>query len=255
MEHQKPEDLLVEDWIPTYKEQINVLHAQLVDIRSMLFILERIAKFPFHMFGEHHGPFWPLIRQSLETSIIVGLWRILIDDDSGALTLRRLRNGVILNAIDDTARKHLRKQLRSEEAQLKIAGEKIHKLRQRYFAHLDESFATGASEEARLARLTFDELQGLALEANRIINALGMGTEYMTIQPQYDPRMTQFGKPVISDIERILDDMASRCDRLRMPESRPEFFSSYWKHRSNADRAAFNVYRMKFGLPEIPTDE
>ena len=82
----KPEELLVEAWIPTYKRQIRILHSQLVQIRSMLFILDHIARFPFDLFCEHRGPFWYLVRQSLETSVVVGLWRILLDTDDKALT-------------------------------------------------------------------------------------------------------------------------------------------------------------------------
>lgn len=116
----KPEELLVEDWIPTYKSGIRILHNQLVQIRSMLFILEHIARFPFDLFGEHPGPFWPLVRRSLETSVVVGLWRILLDPDDKALTLRKLRNQVMSNAIDEAALRRIADELRLHDVDTRI---------------------------------------------------------------------------------------------------------------------------------------
>ncbi len=50
----KPEEVLVEAWIPTYKTGIRILHNPLVQIRSMLFILEHIAQFPFSICSVEH---------------------------------------------------------------------------------------------------------------------------------------------------------------------------------------------------------
>jgi hypothetical protein len=41
---------------------------------------------------------------------------------------------------------------------------------------------------------------------------------------------------------------------LRMPEVKPYEFQFYWKPRTPSQRAAFNEYRKKFGLPEVATD-
>jgi hypothetical protein len=179
----KPEELLVEAWIPTYKTRIRVLHNQLVQIRSMLFILEHIARFPFDLFGEYPGPFWYLVRQSLETSVVVGLWRILLDTDDKALTLRKLRNQVMSNAVDEAARRRIADELRSHDVDTRIKQIecKINRLRHRHFAHLEPAEATGSTVKPEGSPLTFEELRELATAAHDLINVIGMNTYYMTL--------------------------------------------------------------------------
>ncbi len=160
----KPEELLVETWIPTYKTRIRILHNQLVQIRSMLFILEHIVRFPFDLFGEHPGPFWYLVRQSLETAVVVGLWRILFDADDKALTLRKLRNQVISNAVDETARRRIVEELRSHDVDTRIKQieRKVGRLRHQHFAHLEAAEAIGSTfkpEEPRLRLRSFENLR------------------------------------------------------------------------------------------------
>lgn len=247
----KPEELLVEDWIPTYKSGIRILHNQLVQIRSMLFILEHIARFPFDLFGEHPGPFWPLVRRSLETSVVVGLWRILLDPDDKALTLRKLRNQVMSNAIDEAARRRIADELRLHDVDTRIKQfeHKISRLRHRYFAHLD---ATEAIAED--SPLTFEDLRELATAAHDLINIIGMNTYYMTLFSDYDPAVTRGGQRIKPDVESLFDEIVARSEDLRMPEVKPYHFQFYWKHRTPRQRAAFNEYRKKFGLPEVATE-
>ena len=252
----KPEELLVEAWIPTYKTQIRVLHNQLVQIRSMLFILEHIARFPFDLFGEHPGPFWYLVRQSLETSVVVGLWRILLDTDDKALTLRKLRNQVMSKAVDETARRRIAEELRSHDVDTRInqIEGKVSRLRHQHFAHLEPVEATGSTVKPEDSPLTFEELRELATAAHDLINVIGMNTYYMTLFSDYDPAVTRGGQRFKPDVEFLFDEIVARSDDLRMPEVKPHEFQFYWKHRTPSQRAAFNEYRKKFGLPEVATD-
>jgi hypothetical protein len=254
----KPEEVLVEAWIPTYKTGIRILHNQLVlvQIRSMLFILEHIARFPFDLFGEHPGPFWHLVRQSLETSVVVGLWRILLDTDPKALTLRKLRNQVMSNAIDEATRRRIANELRSHDVdnRIKQIEHKITRLRHRYFAHLEPTEGIGSTVKPEDFPLTFEELRELATAAHDLINVIGMNSYYMTLFSDYDPAVTRAGERIKPDVESLFDEMVARSEDLRMPEVKPYHFQFYWKHRTPRQRAAFNEYRKKFGLPEVATE-
>jgi hypothetical protein len=222
----------------------------------MLFILEHIARFPFDLFGEHRGPFWYLVRQSLETSVIVGLWRILHDTDDKALTLRKLRNEVIRNAIDETARNRIAQEVRSHNVDTRInqIEGKVNRLRQKHFAHLDAAAATGSMAEAEESPVAFEELRELATAAHDLIKVIGMNTYYMTLFSDYDPAVTRGGQRIKPDVESLFDEIVARSDDLRMPEVKPYEFQFYWKHRTPSQRAAFNEYRKKCGLPEVATD-
>jgi hypothetical protein len=252
----KPEELLVESWIPTYKTQIGVLHNQLARIRSTLFVLEHVARFPFDLFVEHPGPFWNLVRGSLETSVVVGLWRILLDTDGDSLTLRQLRNQVMSNARDDAARNSIAAELRSRDVDHRISQTegRISHLRHSLFAHLDREAVTSLPVNSSHSRVTFVDLRELATAAHDLINAIAMGTYYMTLYPEYDPTVTRGGQSTRPDVELLFDDMAARSEDLRMPEAKPYEFQFYWKHRNPKQRAAFNEYRGKLGLAEVATD-
>jgi hypothetical protein len=253
----KPEAVLVKEWIPTYKVRIEKLHIQLAEIRSTLFVLEHVAMFPFDLFGEHPGPFWRLVRHSLETSVVVGLWRIFLDTDDQTLTLRRLKNQVMSKTIDSSARDLLAEELRSRNVDTRIAQieAKVCNLRNNYFAHLKEGSVTTPPVPALDPRITLEELLELATAAHNLINAIGIGTDYMTMYPGYDPTIARStGERIKPDVECLFDDMVARCEDLRMPELKPHDFQFYWRQRTPKQRSAFNEYRKKFGLPDMPTD-
>lgn len=81
-----------------------------------------------------------------------------------------------------------------------------------------------------------------------------MNTYYMTLFSDYDPAVTRGGQRIKPDVESLFDEMVARSEDLRMPEVKPYHFQFYWKHRTPRQRAAFNEYRKKFGLPEVATE-
>ncbi len=252
----EPEDVLRAAWIPAYKRQISILHNQLARVRSTLFVLEHVAKFPFDLFAEHTGPFWNLVRRSLETTVVIGLWRILFDTDGESLTLRQLKNEVMSNALDDLAKQRVAERLRSSAADKRISQieEKVAELRHKHFAHLDRASATGEAGPTNSPTVSFGELRELAAAAHDLINAIGLGTYYMTLHPDYDPSVTRGGQRIVPDVEEMFDDMVRRRDDIRMPEEKPYEFQFYWKHRTPRQREAYNAYRKKLGLSEVPDD-
>jgi len=249
----RPEDLLSETWVPEYKRRITVLHNQLAQIRSTHFVLEQIARFPFDIFNEHPGPFWGIVRRSLETAVVIGLWRVLLDTDGDSLTLRQLKNQVMVNARDAGARARLADELRTRHVNTGItdAEAKLARLRHKYFAHLDAVLATGPVVVASATHLSFLELNEVVEAAAKLLNAIGMGTYYMTLYPDYDPTVTRGDERIVPDVELILNGLAERSSDLRLPESKPYEFTFYWKNRTSEQRQAFNAYRKKFNLSEI----
>jgi hypothetical protein len=250
----EPKDVLLASWIPTYKHHISVLHNQLSLVRSTLFVLEHVAGFPFDLFGEHSGPFWKLVRRSLETTVVIGLWRLLFDTDGDALTLRQLKNQVMVNVLGDTERNLLAERLNASAIDKRISQieEKMTELRHKHFAHLDRASASGEAGPVTSTMISFEELRELATAAHDLINAIGIGTQYMTLYPDYDPSVTIGGRRITPDVEEMFDDMVRRCDDIRMPEEKPNDFQFYWKQRNPRQREKYNDYRKKLGLPEVP---
>ena len=188
--------------------------------------------------------------------VVVGLWGILLDTDDKALTLRKLRNQVMSKAFDETARRRIADELRSHDVDTRIKQieRKISRLRHQHFAHIEATEATGSTVNPEDSPLTFEELRELATAAHDLINVIGMNTYYMTLFSDYDPAVPRGGQRIKPDVESLFDEMVARSDDLRMPEVKPYHFQFYWKHRTPRQRAAFNKYRKKFGLPKVATD-
>lgn len=253
----EPKDVLQPSWIPIYKRQISVLHNQLARVRSTLFVLKHVAKFPFDLFGEHYDPFWNLVRRSLETTVVIGLWRLILDTSRDSLTVRKLKSAVMTHVVDDAAKRRIAECLRVSNADTRISQieNKITELRHKHFAHLDRDSATGKGGPATSSAVSFEELSELATAAHDLINAIGMGTHYKTLYPDYDPSVTCGGQRITPDVEAMFDEMVNRCDDIRMPEEKPYEFRLYWKQRTPRQRETYNAYRKKFGLPEVPNDD
>ncbi len=224
-------------------------------IRSTLFVLEQVAKFPFDLFQEYHGPFWQIVVLSLETSVVMGLWRLLFDQDGDSLTLRQLKNQVMAKAQDDSVRRQFTEQLSLQniKKRIKLIEDRVICLRNKHFAHTDKDTAMG---KAALSQVTLEELRALATAAHDLINAIGVDTDYVTIHPEYEEAFAGLDGSSSRklDVEALLDDMVARCEDFRMPETKPYDFQFYWKSLTPIQRDAFNDYRRKFGLPEISSD-
>lgn len=241
------------DWVGIYEKRMEALHQQMSEIRTTYFLYERIVKFPFHLFSQYHGAFWVLTRKSMFVAIIVGLWRLLYDNEPKSLTVVKMIDEVMKRARSEEARNHISDLLRKAEVKkrLSIIRREIRRMRNEYFAHLDvTNVDTLPEQEAQGFALT--EISHVLDTAEEILNALGLDTEYMFLPPDYHPRV-RHPKGVDSrpDIERILDDMVESCPGFHLPETKPYEFTFYWKHRNEAERKVFNAYRKKMGLSEI----
>jgi hypothetical protein len=185
------------------------------------------------------------------------LWRILFDTDGDSLTLRQLKNQVMANALDDLAKDRVAERLRSSAADKRISQieERVAELRHKHFAHLDRASATSEVRPVTSPKVSFTELSELATAAHDLINAIGMGTYYMTLYPDYDPSVTRGGQRIVPDVEAMFNEMVRRCDDIRMPEEKPYEFQIYWQHRAPRQREAYNAYRKKLGLSAVPRDD
>lgn len=252
----KAKEVLDSNWVCEYEKRIAILSQQLTEIRTTLFILKRIAQFPFHLFGEYNGPFWDIVIRSTTIAIIVGVYRIVYDKRSEVLTVDSLRKQVMEHLKKSEAKEKDRierslKEKNVEDRQNTIK-KRINCLRNQFYGHLNADVACGVREPMAQPSVLLSELEDITEAVHELINAVGFETYYETIHPDYDPNVhpSRSADPK-SDIERILDDMVLRCEDFRLPEEKPYEFTFYWKHLSSDERHCYNYYRRKFDLPEI----
>lgn len=248
-----PKDFFEEDWVDTYKKRMRALHLQMIEIRTTFFLYEKIVKFPFHLFGQYAGHFWNLTRKSMFVAIIVGLWRLLYDEDPDSLTAVKLRNEVMKRGKNQEAKAQIEKVLceANIKKRLRSIKDKIQRMRHKHFAHLYVGYVDNPPQKP-LRGVTLKEISDLLDAAEDTLNAIGLGAQYMLLPAEYAPEARHpQGKDARPDIEKMLDDMVYNCPDFHLPEQKPYEFKFYWKKRSSEERKVYNHYRRKFDLPEI----
>ena len=77
--------------------------------------------------------------------------------------------------------------------------------------------------------VTLEQVSDLLKTANDVLNAIGLGTQYMLLPADYEPTVQQLqntdSRP---DIERMLDEIVKNNSDLYLPETKPDIFKFYW---------------------------
>jgi hypothetical protein len=189
-------------------------------------------------------------------AIVVGLWRLLYDDDPKSLTVGKMVNGVMKHARDKTAKDEIAGILRRANVKDRLASikDEIQRMRHKHFAHLDVINVDNPAVQASQG-VTLREISDLLDAAEDVLTAIGLDTQYMFLPGDCEPTVRQpQGIDPRPDIERMLDEMVQSCPGFHLPETKPYEFKFYWKQRNPNERTVFNQYRRKFGLSEIENE-
>lgn len=249
----KAKDLLKTDWLPTYNTQLDLLWYQAVQLNSNLYLLERIATFPFDMFAVWDQLCWSLIARSLYESCIMSIWRIVADTGSDILGLRQFKNEVLRQATDGRARDHIRRRLEAASFEKRVTKIQaaVKELRHNWLGHLMRDSVSREHASGRgMPIVPVGTLETVRDAVNEIITALSFDSGRAFTYPEYSSNViyptTGDSRP---DIERVLDLVARSSPVLSMPEDMPDV----WQHSRNAlsekELEQYNIYRKKFGLP------
>ena len=108
-----PEELIDHSWLECYEQQITAIWWQLVRLSSNILILDKLTAFPFQLFVLEPLPFWELVVVNFFDISVMIIWRVSLDTDADAITLRRLKNGVMQNLQREEYLSELRQVLRA----------------------------------------------------------------------------------------------------------------------------------------------
>jgi hypothetical protein len=241
-------------WFKTYKKDMDALALQLAELNTNLFILEKIVKFNFSLFGSGNSTFWVFVTYSLFESCIMCAWRMAIDTDGDCLTATQLKNSILKNIIDNEALKHLKNELKKGafDKRIRKVSQRIQEIRHKRYAHLNKQIARAINSGGQVPHVSIRDLKMVRDTLNELIQIMGFETSYMFLPIDYDPSVRHpVGVDPRPDIVQILDDIAFKSEILSMPEKQPEL----WKHLRNKYSKAiineFNAYRRKRNLPEV----
>lgn len=226
-------------WIPDYKNEIDAIWLQVVELNSNLFLLEHILKFPFK-FLVPFQTFWTLARNALYESCVMSAWRIAVDADGDCLTAAQLKNAVLKNTVDDVAKRSLQIELKAVEFDktLKDIKPKIRDLRHKLYGHFSRSgiASTGASGAA-VQRVSFTDLKTVRDRLNALLQVLALDTELMFLPLDYDPKVQHpSNTDTRPDIVRLLDMIAENSQIIRIPGEQPRVVGAWQEANDNGAR-------------------
>jgi len=246
----QPADVIQPSWLEQYKRKMDRLQQELILLNSNLYVLEKLSKFPIHLFTEPlRGQFLDMVAVNLSSMCAMSVWRLRLDPDTKSLTLRRFSEDV---------GKHLRPKYRQEFntalADLKWderALERVEKFRHKSMAHFD-SKCNLSPQERRKLWLSLPDLTKLRDTLNSLFEILCFRLHRAVLPPYYDPKVLRpRDMDPRSDVEVILDKIARNSPMLNMPEEQPQVWPFHRQKLTKDDLKVLNEYRRKFGLPEV----
>ncbi len=252
---QDDNEVLRPEFVPVYERELGILWRELVRLNNLLFIIRIIAKFPFHLFGGHNNHFWVLTTDSMRETCIMILCRTCLDRRKDVLGLRRLKDKLLDNIIDDDAKDRFAQCVDDVkfESTIERIGAKLKDIRDNHLAHLSRSrLVSTVVRDSQGERPTLMELEDITKVVNNLVQAISLGHGRGMTYWQYN-RDIEFsdGSDHHSDIERLLDLVAKDSPLLNMPEQQQQYWQSYRESLSEDEMRAMSQYRQKFGLPEV----
>jgi hypothetical protein len=242
------------DWMQDYESALDILWHQSVRMNANIYILKKIAEFPFGLFAPPNPTCWVLIADALYGDIIMTAWRILADTGLDVLTLPKLKNRMLKNAKSEASRNFIRARLRRAnfDEQVRNSIDLIKQVRNDWLAHIIENVVSTAYANQRgMPIIPANHLISLKEATNDLITALSLDSGRAPTFLEYsDDVIKPVGMDPRSDIEKLLDLIAQNSPLLRMPEDQKEFWLDYRQGLSDEALGILNSYRKKFGLSE-----
>jgi len=242
------------DSIQQYESALDLLWHQAARMNSNMYILKKIAEFPFGLFAPPNPTCWALIADALYCNIIMIAWRILTDTGEDVLTLPKLKNEMLKKAKSEDSKSFIIDRLREAnfDERVKSTRALIEQVRNEWLAHFQKDVVLAAHESQRgMPIISANRLISLSEATNDLITALSLDTGRAPIYLEYSGDVIKpAGTDPRSDIEKLLDLVAQDSALLRMPEEQKEFWPTYRQGLSEEALATLNSYRRKFGLSE-----
>lgn len=243
----KPEEVFTSEFLPAYTQLHQDIWRRLIRVDANLQILETIGRYPLHhLYGWPNNIFWTMVFWNF-LHISVVLLHSLVDETTGAHTLRNFKNIVREHLLTDSLKAVYRRKLRETKLskQLEPTRKKIASMRHTVIAHrfLDDQEHL---KPPHVEGVSVSELRKVFEDIKRLFEACCFGSDYLT---SLYPPTAPGHKPPEKDIEKILDLIVKNSPWLNQPERRGAFWPGIKQHKDPKDIEELNLWRKKFGLP------
>jgi hypothetical protein len=243
------EKVIKPGFLTQYKQTLDVFYSDVVRFNTNLFIMDKIASFPFSLFGDGNGDifFYFHMLNGLETAVLI-VHRLLRDNESRAYGLRRFKNEIVKNLMPEHRRQYLDHLERSKiDNTVQELLTKADTIRNNQIAHLSQ---VAVMRTAKFGRIGLDELHSITDNLNRVFESLCFNTEHIFLPMPYEPNVKHpQGTDSRPDIVRLLDSVAKNSYLLNMPERNPQLWQLH-KSQKPGEIEIVNEYRRRNGLME-----
>lgn len=242
----QPHEIIVPDWLNVYYKYIKILTAQIVDLNTTLFALEKITNFPYDLL-QCDRSFWSHFSIPLVDQSILIIWRIAVDKSSGGLSVSHLKNEVIKNLQNNEFRKLIAQKIEegNYENGIKILSTKVQAIRHKFISHFSLSFIDEPIEKIwEETSISLEELQYFRDIVEGYFRTLCFGYNIKRLKYEYiDGHIMQ---PI--NIEEIFDTIAKSSIIINLQESDLNKWKIFRKSISQEQIDILNDFRVKFGL-------
>lgn len=244
-------NLLKSNWLPEYQKQRDAIFRQLGELKTMMFILEKIEMFPFWLFtpNTHDYVFWRTIKNSLVESILMIVSRVIVETGNNALTLGNFKHEMLENVVNPQAKQQIieHTKLANFDKRIKETKEKVRLIRNNFLAHLDKAQQTTLSDD-QIDDVTYGEIKEMVDASFDLFNSLSFDSYYVPWLHEYRDQIRNENQ---TDIDRLLDHVAQSSQLLNLPEREPEVWRRKRVKLSEEEIKLINYYRTRANLPEI----
>jgi len=251
----RPSKVFEHSWLQVYGRIREVLWAEIVQLIANVFVMEKIASFPFELFWESDRYFWDVTFNGMFDSSVLIVHKICIDNDRDVLTLHKFADEIRLNIPSDDLRDDFDEEMKAVGFKKNFGEIKalFKNERNNRIAHFNRELNTNLRElDLEPRRKLLAKLKPTTFLINNLFRVLCLGHHHAPVYHTYytSTRFPGHAEEQ-SDVEKLLDLVARNDPLTNMPEEQPDFWPEFKDNLSKDDMAILNSYRKKFGLPEV----
>jgi len=248
----KANQVLNESWVATYKKEIEVIWWQAYRFNINLFILNKISNFPFKTFDIpfNKSPFWRSVISSFVDTNVSIIWKIVCDNGRDVLTIRKLKNSISANIINEDIKQQFYTSLRKNDFNKNVSEleTKVTEIRHNFLSHFIRDYNIIDKTSNQDIIIKYSDLNEFSDEFEILFNLLNFNYAQSTKSTEDNSSFTDKNN---TDVDKIFNGLVRNSEALNMKEQKPDDFEHWIKDISSKDLKIINDYRIKFNMSQI----